>query len=107
MRLLTRSEEFVLLAVWRLQDDAYSVPLSEELTRQTGQSWSLGAVYMPLERLEKKGLVKSYHTDPTQERGGRQKRIYELTKSGKKALLAIRTVEERMWSGIRNLVVES
>ncbi len=106
MRLLTRSEEFVLLAVWRLQENAYSVPLSEELTRQTGQKWSLGAVYMPLERLQKKGLVTSYHTDSTSERGGRQKRIYELTRSGKKALLAIRTVEERMWSGIRSLVVE-
>ena len=106
MRLITRTEEFVLLAVWRLQEQAYSVPLRTELVSLTGQKWSLGAVYMPLERLVKKGLVESELSDSTPERGGRQKRIYSLTRSGKKALLQIHEVEQRMWAGIPTLVLD-
>jgi len=106
VRLITRTEEFVLLAVWRLQDNAYSIPLRTELVDLTDQKWSLGAVYMPLERLVKKGMVASELSDSTPERGGRQKRIYSLTRSGKKALLQIHEVEQRMWSGIKTLVVD-
>ncbi len=106
MRLITRTEEFVLLAVWRLQDEAYSVPLRTELVELTDQKWSLGAVYMPLERLVKKGMLASSLSDSTPERGGRQKRIYSVTSSGKKALLKIQEVERRMWSGIPKLVVD-
>ncbi|GAB5518614.1 MAG: hypothetical protein RhofKO_08650 [Rhodothermales bacterium] len=106
MRLLTRTEAFVLLAVWRLQDHAYSIPLCDELTALSGKKWSLGAVYMPLERLEKKGLVSSYLSGSTPERGGRQKRIYQLTRSGKKALLEVREVEQRFWSGIPQLTLD-
>jgi len=106
VRLITRTEEFVLLAVWRLQDEAYSVPLRTELVELTDQKWSLGAVYMPLERLVKKGMLASSLSDSTPERGGRQKRIYSVTSSGKKALLKIQEVERRMWSGIPKLVVD-
>ncbi|MCH8247723.1 MAG: BlaI/MecI/CopY family transcriptional regulator [Bacteroidetes bacterium] len=59
MKLLTRPEEFVLLAVWRLQDEAYSIPIREVIHEITGRKWSLSSVYMPLERLVKKGLVTS------------------------------------------------
>lgn len=106
MRLLTRTEEFVLLAVWRLQDNAYSIPLSKHLTANTGQKWSLGAVYMPLERLVKKGYLTSYLSDSTPERGGRHKRIYQLTHAGKHALLTIRAVEQTMWAGLPTLTLD-
>lgn len=100
MRLLTRSEEFVLLAVWRLQDDAYTLPLREQLIRLTGQEWSLGSVYTPLERLTREGLLTSYLTEATPERGGRPKRVYQLTPEGRQALIDIRSVEQAMWAGI-------
>jgi PadR family transcriptional regulator PadR len=106
MRLITRTEEFVLLAVWRLQKEAYSIPLRDELVALTANNWSLGAVYMPLERLVKKGMLTSSLSASTPERGGRQKRIYELTKLGKKALLHIREVEQRIWAGISSLAVD-
>ncbi len=106
MRLLTRTEEFVLLAVWRLQGEAYSIPLRQTLSELTDRNWSLGAVYMPLERLVKKGMLASYLSDSTPERGGRHKRIYHLTEAGKRALIETRELERKMWSGIPKLVLD-
>ncbi len=106
MRLLTRAEEFILLAVWRLQDDAYSIPIRKQISQITGRNWSLGAVYMPLERLVKKGYLDSYLSETTPERGGRHKRIYRLTPEGKRALIRIREVEQAMWAGIPQLSLE-
>lgn len=103
MRLLTRTEEFVLLAVWRLQEEAYSVRISEELEAITGESWSLGSVYMPLDRLRKRGLVRTFLTDATPDRGGRPKRMYRLTEAGVHALVELKNVERRLWTGIREL----
>ncbi|MFC1493378.1 PadR family transcriptional regulator [candidate division KSB1 bacterium] len=100
MKLLTRPEELVLLAVWRLQNDAYCVPIREQLMQVTAREWSFGAIYDPLDRLEKKGLLESFQSEPTRNRGGRSKRIYELTKNGLEALIEIRSVEEAMWKGI-------
>ncbi len=106
MKLLSRPEEFVLLAVWRLQERAYSLPIRKQLTESTGYAWSLGSVYTPLERLEKKGLLTSWFTEATAARGGRPKRIYKLTPKGRQALLHTRRVEEAMWLGITGLALE-
>lgn len=100
MDLLTRHEEMVLLATWQLQDIAYGVPLAKKLTEMTGQKWVLGAVYTPLERLERKGYLSSSYSDPTNERGGRKKRIYKLTRNGLRALIDIKALEEKMWMDI-------
>ena len=56
MNLLSRSEEVVLLAVWQLQDNAYGVTIRTLVSKATGYPWSIGAVYAPLYRLERKGL---------------------------------------------------
>ena len=106
MRLLTRSEEFVLLAVWKLQAKAYSLPIRKQITEITGHDWSLGSIYTPLERLVKKGLLTSYLTESTPERGGRHKRIYRLTLQGIQALIQIREVAQAMWSGVAWLTLE-
>ena len=107
MKLLTRSEEFVLLAIWKLQDNAYSLPIRKQISEITGHSWSLGSVYTPLERLTKRNLITSYLTDSTPERGGRHKRIYQLTSEGRQALIRIREVEQAMWSGVTGLALEA
>jgi len=96
MKLLSRSEELVLLTVWKLQENAYCVTIREELTLTTGKKWSFGSIYDPLERLETKGLLRSYLTEPTHERGGRSKRIYTLSSLGKKALIEIRSIQEAL-----------
>ena len=98
--MIKRAEELVLLAVWRLGDQAYSVKMREQLKAITGKSWSFGAVYMPLERLEKRGLLASSMADPTAERGGRSKRIYQLTENGHKALVEIRRIQDAAWEGL-------
>ena len=106
MKLLTRSEEMLLLAVWRLQDQAYAVPIREQLYKVTGKTWAFGALFVSLDRLVKKGHLTSYLTEPTQKRGGRSKRIYQLTTDGRRALIAIRKVERQLWSGISEIALE-
>lgn len=106
MKLLTRPEEFVLLAIWKLQENAYSLPIRKQISKITGYDWSLSSIYTPIERLVKKGLLTSYLTESTPERGGRHKRVYKLTPTGKRALLQIQEVEQKMWAGVTRLALE-
>ena len=107
MKLLTRSEEFVLLAVWRLQNDAYTLKIRERLSELTDQDWSLGSVYTPLERLGRRRYLTSHLSDSTPDRGGRKRRIYGLTPAGKQALIKIRAVETTMWAGVHEMLLDS
>ncbi len=100
MKLLTRAEELILLAIWRLKDNAYCVPIRAQVSKITGENWSLGSIYMPLDRLLKKDYLESYLSDSTPERGGRHKRIYRLKPEGLKALEKVRKIQARMWQGI-------
>lgn len=106
MNLLTRTEELILLAIWKLSENAYCVPIQQMITNITGEELSLGSIYMPLDRLVKRGLLDSYLTDSTPERGGRHKRIYRLTTDGKKELLRIRDVSAAMWDNTDDLIIE-
>jgi len=99
-RILTRSEEFLLLAVVRLGDRAYPVSIFDEIVKTTGSSLTLGAIYFPLQRLEERGFLTSYLGDPTAERSGKSKRYYLATKEGLQALAITRKAQERMWEGI-------
>jgi PadR family transcriptional regulator len=100
MKLLTRSEEMLLLAVWRLQQEAYGVTIRDQLQTVTGRSWSFGALFVSLDRLVRKGFLESYMSDPLPVRGGRSRRMYRLRPTGREALCAIREVEDALWSGI-------
>lgn len=100
MKLLTRAEELILLAVWKLEGNAYCIPIRAQISEITGENWSLGSIYMPLDRLVKKGYLDSYLSDATPDRGGRRKRIYELTEKGMKALIRVRQVQAKMWRDV-------
>ena len=106
MDLLTRGEELVLLAVWRLQDDAYTVPIRQQLIKVSQKKWSLGSVYEALDRLEKKKYLESYLSEPTHSRGGRSKRIYKLTKDGLKAIIELKQTQNAVWRGISIPAIE-
>jgi DNA-binding PadR family transcriptional regulator len=75
-------ETLMILAVLRLGDGAYGVTVLEELERETSRTLTLGTVYKTLLRLEDKGYLRSRASDPVPERGGRQKKLYEVTPSG-------------------------
>ena len=94
-------EQMILLAVLQRKEDAYGVTIHEELARHTTRPVARGAVYMTLDRLEKKGLLSSYLTHPTPERGGRAKRCYRVTKPALAALRASRRALLSLWEGVR------
>ena len=79
---LGQFELMVLLALMRLEDDAYGVTIAEELERQTGREVVVASVYATLERLQERGLVSSSLGDATPERGGRAKRYVRITGAG-------------------------
>ena len=93
-------EQMVLLAVLQVHDDAYGVTVHEELERHTDRALSRGAVYMTLDRLEKKGFLTSSLSEPTAERGGRSKRCYTATKTAIAALRASRRTLLSLWDGL-------
>jgi PadR family transcriptional regulator, regulatory protein PadR len=97
---LGEMELMVLLAVVRLGDDAYGVPISKELLNLAGREVSLGSIYAALDRIEQKGFVTSLLGDPTPERGGRAKRYFRVTAAGIRALRMTRTALMNLWSGL-------
>jgi DNA-binding PadR family transcriptional regulator len=82
MRHVGEFELQVMLAVLRLGAGAYGVTVREELERETSRALTLGTVYKTLGRLEAKGHLRSRTSEPTAERGGRRKKLYQVTPSG-------------------------
>src|ERR1700722_6200926 len=83
---LGQFEELVLLALMRLRENAYGVPIRREIAERTGHDVSFGAVYTTLDRLEQKGYISSRIGDPSRERGGRAKRYFRIEAPGERAL---------------------
>lgn len=103
MDLLTRMEELLLLSVWRLQDDAYGLEIKQHLSDLLDQDLSVGAVYVPLKRLKKRGYLETWDSEPTEERGGRSKRFYKLTSKGVQALQQVKIVQDESWRNLPDL----
>ncbi len=99
-RALGEFEQLVLLAILRVGDGAYTVPVIQEIEDQTGRQTSHAAVYIALKRLEEKGLVNSQLADSTPQRGGRGKRIYEVNAAARRTLRDSRDALLRMWDGL-------
>jgi PadR family transcriptional regulator PadR len=100
-------EQVVLLAIVRLGSDAYGATIRAEIEGRLDRVVAVGALYTALDRLERKGYVRSWLSDPTPQRGGRAKRYFELRPVGAAALRRSRETLERMWTGIRSDVLES
>ena len=93
-------EHIVLLSVMRLGDGAHGTMIRMEIESVTGRSAAIGAVHATLERLERKGLVKSWMGEPTKERGGKAKRHFKIQAAGVRALKDARTTLERLAQGL-------
>ncbi len=94
-------EQIVILAILRLGDEAYGMTVRREIEARTSRDCSIGAIYATLERLEKKRLVRSRETSPTEERGGRARRTYQVTASGQQALEETQKALASMMDGLR------
>lgn len=89
-------EELVLLSACGLGEDAYAVSIHERIVETGGRDASMGAVYTSLDRLEKKGYLRSRLGAATPKQGGRRKRFYEITGSGMNALSTVRSVRQSL-----------
>jgi PadR family transcriptional regulator, regulatory protein PadR len=97
-------EQIVLLAILRLGNEAYGVPIRQDIEQRTGRALTVGALYRTLDRLEEKGYVSSAFSDPTPERGGRSKRYFKIKPLGLRTLRASREALAAMWEGLDPLV---
>jgi DNA-binding PadR family transcriptional regulator len=93
----------VLLAILRVGEDAYGVPIARELEESSGRDVLLGSVYAALDRLEGKGLVSSRVGDPTPERGGRAKKYIKVTAKGVREIRDRQRTLVRLWRGLPGL----
>ncbi|UXX80525.1 helix-turn-helix transcriptional regulator [Reichenbachiella carrageenanivorans] len=90
-------EELVLLTIATLGDQAYGVAVLEDIQQRTQRKTSIGALHSTITRLDEKGFVTSYLGEPTNERGGRRKRFFQLTASAKQALFDMKTLRDELW----------
>jgi DNA-binding PadR family transcriptional regulator len=100
MKLLSSRDEILLLAILKLRNNAYGVTIRREVSNVTGKDWSIGAIYDPLYRLEKRGKVESFLSIPLQERGGRSKRMFQVTQDGIQALLEHKKARDELWQSL-------
>ncbi len=100
---LTPTEEFVLLSVYQLCGNGYGITIRRHIEGIMQKRFSVGAVYVPLERLENKGLLTSYMGEPTSARGGRRKRFYKITPDGIAALKETKRLRDTFWANTSDL----
>ena len=103
---LTRKDELILLAVHKLGDTASLVKVRELLNVSTGQEWTVGNVYVPLDRMTKLGYLDTHVGKPTARRGGKAVKYYVLSREGKEALAELKRVHDTMWNGVSDPAIE-
>lgn len=99
--MLGELEYLVLIAIVRLGAGAYGVPIVEELRRHTRRPILRASVYLALQRLERKGLLRSRLGDPEPRRGGRARKFVELTAAARRELRASRRTLNSLWQGVQ------
>ncbi len=100
MSVLNGNDEIIMLAILALGKNAYGATMMRYLTKITGKEWSIGAIYDPLYRLEKKGYVRSLYSAPTSEKGGRRKRLYQVTEAGLEAIEKQKKIRDELSNGL-------
>ena len=98
--MLGEFEYLLLTAAARLGEDAYGAAIRQEIESATGSGCSIGALYTTLDRMEEKGIVRSWLGEATPQRGGRAKRYFALTKSGRVALVSAQRAYQSLLDGL-------
>ena len=102
---LTKKEEILLLAIWRLRESAYGVRINEQIKKVTGSDWNYGTLYTMLDQLVKKSMLVKIEGEPMPERGGRRKFYYQVSREGIKSLQESFELQKVLWDGIEGLAL--
>ena len=106
MNIITRLEEAILIAIWRLKDNAYGVTINQQVSKSSKKNYSMGALYFALDQLLRKGHVNKTIRHFCHEKGGRSRTYYTLTEDGKKALWKVRNYQKSLWKGIPEMTFD-
>lgn len=104
--MLTRTEEILLLSVARLQDEAFGLTIRKDVEAVTGKRYSVGGIYVPLERLVKQGLLKTESEKGSADRMGRPRKRFVITSAGVAALSDVRALQASMWKGLPDVLAD-
>lgn len=103
---LGQFEHEVLMAVYRLRGEAYTVSVQDELKSRLGKNPALGTISVALARLERRGLAESELEEATAGRRGRPKRLYRLTGLGARALNQVHAMHRKLWEGLERVPLQ-
>ena len=106
MKYLTKSEEILLLAIWKLKDNAYGVTIRKHIMGLTNEAFTYGTLYSSLDQLVRKGYVSKTIGEPTPQRGGRRKIYYSITEKGFEALRNAQELAKTLWENISDVAFE-
>ena len=96
---LTKHEELILLAIWKLEGNAYIVSIRKYFAVEIGTTINTGSLCNTLTSLHKKGYIQSQESKSLRQRGGRRKVLYFLTPDGRKALNHAYRIHRSAWDG--------
>lgn len=100
MNEISKAEEIVLLAIWRLADEAYGVSVRRQIRENTKKDYTYGTLYGLLRQMERKGYIRKIKGEPLPKKGGRSKSYFKLTRTGFRALKDAMELHERMWKDV-------
>jgi DNA-binding PadR family transcriptional regulator len=107
MELLTRLEEAILIAVIKLGENAYGVPINREVSHVFKKTYTMGGLYFALDQLVRKEYLRKWNANPKPERGGRSRTYYVLTPEGDEALAVVRRHQVKLWETLPDLRTEN
>lgn len=106
MKFLSGIEELLLLAIWKLNGNAYGISIREQVQKDTATKWLFGAIYAPLNRLKKNGYVHCEKDKQPAVRGGRPRIYYKLTLLGQQKLISRQQISKVVWKNVPDLKKE-
>ena len=106
MKEISKAEEMVLLAIWRLEHAAYGVTIRRQIRKDTDKDYTYGTLYGLLRQMDHKGYIQKIKGNPIPKKGGRSKTYFMLTPSGIRALKDAIALHKRMWQDINEFSLD-
>ena len=106
MKEISKAEEMVLLAIWRLADEAYGVSIRRQICKDAGKDYTYGTLYGLLRQMDHKGYIQKVKGKPLPKKGGRSKTYFRLTSAGIKALKDAIALHKRVWRDINEVSLD-